>query len=81
MTLTPKLLRVRDAATYCGFAKSTLDKFRCRGGGPPFIKRGRAIYYSIEDLDQWLDAMPRFGSVSEADVAAKKRDEARPTAA
>ncbi|MCH8198676.1 MAG: NYN domain-containing protein, partial [Chloroflexi bacterium] len=39
--------------------KSTLEKLRCTGGGPRFIRRGKAVYYAIDDLDRphlkWVD--------------------------
>ena len=69
MEQTPRLLRPRDAAAYTGFRKSSLDKFRCSGSGPRFIRRGSAIFYAREDLDSWLESMPRFASTSEADTA------------
>ena len=66
MDVTPRLLRVRDAAEYCGFRKSTFDKFRHTGkGGPPFIRRGRAVFYAIQDLDEWIAALPRFSNTSQ----------------
>ncbi len=69
MNQQSRLLRTREAARFCGFAKSTLEKLRCTGGGPNFIRRGRAIYYQIGDLEGWMDAMPRYRSTSEADAA------------
>lgn len=66
---TPRLLRTREAARYCGFAKSTLEKFRCAGGGPRFIRRGSAVHYDVLDLDHWLAALPRFDNTSQADAA------------
>jgi predicted DNA-binding transcriptional regulator AlpA len=49
-----RFMRVDDAAEYCGLSKSTFDKLRVRGGGPVFIKRGRAVLYDVLDLDAWL---------------------------
>ena len=66
---TPRLLRTRQAARYCGFSKSTFEKWRCTGGGSRFIRRGSSIYYSIQDLDEWIAALPRFDNTSEADAA------------
>ncbi len=65
MELAPRLLRVKDAAVYCGFAKSTLDKMRCKGDGPRFIRRGKAVYYPVADLDDWIAALPRFSNTSQ----------------
>lgn len=70
---TPRLLRTRVAAAYCGFAKSTFEKMRVYGGGPRFIRRG-GVYYDIRDLDDWLAALPRYGSTSEADIAGEAAD-------
>jgi predicted DNA-binding transcriptional regulator AlpA len=47
-------LRVAEAADYIGISKSTLDKLRCYGGGPIFIKVGARVVYDRMDLDAWL---------------------------
>ncbi len=66
---TPRLLRTRQAAVYCGFSKSTFEKMRVFGDGPAFTRRGSAVYYAKQDLDDWLAKLPRFTSTSEADAA------------
>lgn len=48
------VMNVRQAAHYLGLAVSTLNKWRCHGGGPVFIKMGRAVRYRQEDLDQFV---------------------------
>ena len=53
-TNTCVTLTVVQAATYLGLAVSTLNKWRCHGGGPIFIKMGRAVRYRKEDLDQFV---------------------------
>ena len=57
-------LPVREAANYLGLSISTLNKLRCSGGGPPFLKLGRAVRYSPDDLKEWLDSR-RVRSTSE----------------
>ncbi len=52
--LGQKCLRVPEAATYVGLSVSTLNKMRCRGDGPVFVKLGRAVVYRIDELDRWL---------------------------
>ncbi|TIS52659.1 MAG: helix-turn-helix domain-containing protein [Mesorhizobium sp.] len=47
-------IRVRQAAEYVGLSKSNLDKMRCYGGGPAYIKLGNSVIYRTEDLDLWL---------------------------
>src|SRR5690606_17171109 len=45
------LLDVRAAAAWLGLTKSTLDKMRCYGVGPRFIRAtGRAVRYDPADL-------------------------------
>lgn len=49
------IMTVGQAASYLGLAVSTLNKWRCHGGGPVFIKMGRAVRYRAEDLDAFMD--------------------------
>ena len=54
------LLNVRQAAARLGLSKSTLDKMRCAGKGPRFIKStDRAVRYDPMDLDAWIEARRR----------------------
>jgi predicted DNA-binding transcriptional regulator AlpA len=46
-------IRVREAAEYLGLSKSFLDKARIYGGGPVFMKFGKAVAYSTDELDRW----------------------------
>ena len=39
------VMTVQQASAYLGLAVSTLNKWRCHGGGPVFIKMGRAVRY------------------------------------
>ena len=60
VTPPPGLLNVREAAARLGLSKSTLDKMRCAGKGPHFIKStDRAVRYDKADLDAWIDARRR----------------------
>lgn len=56
MVVTPKYLRLKDAAAYCNLSLSTLMKLQAKKQGPPRIKVGRAVLYSIKHLDEWLAA-------------------------
>lgn len=53
-------LRVREAAAHVGLSKSSLDKMRCFGGGPAYFKVGRAVIYSVVELDAWLASQRRL---------------------
>lgn len=51
------LLDVRAAAAWLGLSKSTLDKMRCRGTGPRFIRAtARAVRYDPKDLAEFVRA-------------------------
>ena len=60
----PALLRTANAAAMTGLSISTLNKLRCSGGGPPFLKLGRAVRYARQDVENWL-ASRRVRSTSE----------------
>ncbi len=50
--LTP--LNTLGASAYTGLSRSTLEKLRVFGGGPTYLKLGRAVRYRHADLDAWL---------------------------
>jgi predicted DNA-binding transcriptional regulator AlpA len=48
-------LNTTAAARYIGLSKSTLEKARIYGGGPPFVRvTSRAVRYRVLDLDAWM---------------------------
>lgn len=53
-SIPDKLMTVQQAAEYLGLAVSTLNKWRCHGGGPIFSKMGRAVRYSQKNLDAYI---------------------------
>lgn len=51
----PNLLNEAQAATYLGISPKTLQQWRWRGDGTPFIKLGgKMIRYRKSDLDQFI---------------------------
>jgi predicted DNA-binding transcriptional regulator AlpA len=51
------LLDVRAAAAWLGLSKSTLDKMRCYGVGPRFIRAtGKSVRYDPADLAAFAEA-------------------------
>ncbi len=63
----PRLLDVRDAARRLGLSKFTLDKMRCAGTGPCFIRAtARAVRYDPADLDAFASARRRTSTMDEA---------------
>jgi hypothetical protein len=49
---TVEYLRKRGAH----ITQATLATLRSKGGGPPFFKRFKHIYYQRSDLDDWIAA-------------------------
>lgn len=45
------MLSTLDAALRLGLRPSTLEKWRTTGGGPRYVKMGRAVRYRLADLD------------------------------
>jgi predicted DNA-binding transcriptional regulator AlpA len=63
----PRLLDVREAARRLGLSKSTLDKMRCAGTGPRFIRATtRAVRYDPADLDAFASARRRTSTMDDA---------------
>jgi predicted DNA-binding transcriptional regulator AlpA len=54
-----RMLRVPEAATFLSVSVSYLNALRCRGGGPVFVRMGRAVAYHPDDLEAWLAARRR----------------------
>ena len=46
-------LDTRQAASYLGLGKSTLEIWRMKGEGPRFTKAGGRVRYSRAELDAW----------------------------
>ena len=59
----PEVVDVRSASRIVGLAPATLTTLRTRGGGPPFVKLGRRVFYRVQDLRAWRDARLRSSTV------------------
>lgn len=53
---TDPVFDVQGAAKYTGLSVSSLNKFRCFGSGPIYVKYARRVVYRMSDLDTWMDA-------------------------
>lgn len=66
----PALLDTRSAAAALGLSVRTLEGFRSRGGGPPFVKVGAgprsAVRYRADDLAAYLDRQRRSSTADYA---------------
>ena len=54
-----KLLTNQQAAELIGLKPATLDVWRNRGQGPRFVKVGRLVRYSEEEVVTWLHSQTR----------------------
>jgi hypothetical protein len=64
MSATPRYTNTRGAAEHLACSTSYLEKCRVTGGGPRFLKIGKAVRYKIEELDAFASAR-EHGSTSE----------------
>lgn len=62
-------VRERAVVGMTGLSISKIRKLRVYGGGPRYVKLGRAVAYDPADVTRWLEAR-KVGSTSEAGVAA-----------
>jgi predicted DNA-binding transcriptional regulator AlpA len=69
----PEILTTPQTADFLKLGVSTVEKLRCHGGGPKFIKLGsRRVAYLKSDLEEWIAARPRSGSTSELPAGASR---------
>ena len=60
--IQPRLLKEEEAARYIGKSVAFLRLSRSNGvkaQGPDYVQIGGQIRYVKEDLDKWIDALPR----------------------
>jgi predicted DNA-binding transcriptional regulator AlpA len=50
------ILDTHDAAAYLRLSVSSLNKMRCTGSGPAFIRMGRSVRYRRRALDSFIDS-------------------------
>ena len=49
----PTYLNTQQAAAHLGLSHRTLESYRVKGGGPPFLTYCNRIHYLRRDLDAW----------------------------
>jgi hypothetical protein len=54
--LPDDILDTREAAAYLRLSASSLNKMRCTGSGPAFIRMGRSVRYRRRSLDFFVDS-------------------------
>ena len=48
------VLNFNEVAAYTGLSKSYLYKLTCAGGIPCYKPNGKHVYFSKEEIDNWL---------------------------
>ena len=51
-----RLLTQAEASRLLRLSERTLERLRLQGGGPLYVKAGRAVRYRECDLEAWIDA-------------------------
>ena len=58
-----------EAARFLRLQKQTLEAWRLRGTGPPFVKLGRRVVYRREALERFMAERERRSTSDEQDRA------------
>lgn len=66
------MFNTQQASDYLGLAQATLEAWRTRGGGPVFLKLGKAVRYRREDLDAFLN-LRTYANTSQAKASEKTK--------
>ena len=53
--LEPEYLTTEQVARLTGIPVKTLEGYRRRGMGPPYVKIGRRIFYPISGVREWME--------------------------
>jgi predicted DNA-binding transcriptional regulator AlpA len=64
--MTTKLLSETEVEVIYGLKRRSLQKWRCVGGGPQFIKVGRSVRYRQKDIEDFIEARIRTSTSSYA---------------
>ena len=54
-SLEPEYLTTEQVARLTGIPVKTLEGYRRRGMGPPYVKIGRRILYPISGVREWME--------------------------
>ncbi len=68
-----ELLTEQQLAAVLHVKVKSLQAWRSRGGGPPFVKLGRCVRYRLEDLEAFLTASRRASTSDQGNGAMASR--------
>ena len=67
-----KLIDEKQVEQFYGINRSSLQKWRCLGGGPRFIKIGRRVRYRASDIEECIDAHVKLSTSNYDNEVSKK---------
>ncbi len=56
LPMTPEYLTADQVAQMTGFSTKSLEAYRAKRQGPPFLKIGHSIRYRADDVRAWVEA-------------------------
>lgn len=54
--VSPEYLTAEQVSQMTGFSPKSLEAYRAKRVGPPFLKVGHSIRYRAEDVRSWVEA-------------------------
>lgn len=73
-------LNTRQAAALLGVSRRTLESYRVKGGGPPFLSYFNRIRYLRGDLERWAEAERKRSTSDDGGPGADSLGQAAPEA-
>lgn len=68
-----RLIGVEDLATYIGSTPGTIRQKMYNNKLPfPYVKFGKRTLFDLDEVDAWIDGMPRYGGPEFSKEAAAK---------
>ena len=74
------MLNTRAAASKLGCSPNFLEKLRVSGGGPVYVKIGKAVRYEAAALDEWVAGRRFRCTAEEAEARSRTARKTRTTA-
>lgn len=56
LPMTPEYLTADQVAQMTGFSTKSLEAYRAKRQGPPFLKVGNSVRYRADDVRAWVEA-------------------------
>ncbi len=56
LPMTPEYLTAEQVAQMTGFSSKSLEAYRAKRQGPPFLKVGHSVRYRADDVRAWMEA-------------------------